>query len=137
MRTMSNQRSRSRPDANRPSHQQRRVSQNDRSLDSRGPGERIRGTASQIAERYLTLARDTARREDEVAAEGYYQYAEHYIRVRNAGREDDQHGVSLQPTTPAVVEINAAGAGSSGDQATGPQLRWDAHDPSSSETGIR
>jgi hypothetical protein len=134
MRTVSDQRSRGRPDANRSSNQQRRVSQNHQSLDSRGPGERIRGTASQIAERYLTLARDTARREDAVAAESYYQYAEHYIRVRNAGREGDPQGVSPQPTTPAVVEINSADPGSSGDQVEDTQLRWDAHDASSAES---
>jgi hypothetical protein len=99
------------------------VPQSHQSLDSRGPGERIRGTASQIAERYLALARDTARSEDRVAAESYYQYAEHYIRVSNASREDDPQGILAPPTTPADGEINSADTGPSGDQVEVSQLR--------------
>jgi hypothetical protein len=87
------------------------VPQNHQSPDSRGPGERSRGTASQIAERYLALARNAERSEDRVAAESCYQYAEHYIRVSNAGCEDNQQGQSSQPTTPADVEMNSADAG--------------------------
>jgi hypothetical protein len=99
------------------------VPQSHQSLDSRGPGERIRGTASQIAERYLALARDTARSEDRVAAESYYQYAEHYIRVSNTNREGDPQGILAPPTTPADGEINSADTGPSGDQVEVSQLR--------------
>jgi len=134
MRPAPTQRSRGRFDANRPSDQQRRVRQNHQSLDSRGPGERIRGTASQIAERYLALARDAARNEDRVSAEGHYQHAEHYIRVSNAGDERDLPGMSPPPTTPADVAMNSAHTGPSGDQVEGSQLPWDAHDSGSTET---
>jgi hypothetical protein len=137
MRPGPDQRSRGRSSANRPSHQQRRAPQDHQSLDSRGPGERVRGTAAQIAERYLALARDAARSEDRVAAESYYQFAEHYTRVSNAGREGGQQGVSPPPATPADVEMNSAEPGPSGDQVAGSQPRWDAHDPGSTEAWIR
>jgi hypothetical protein len=137
MRSSPDQRSRGRFNANRPSHQQRRAPQNPQSLDSRGPGERIRGTASQIAERYLTLARDMARGEDRVAAENYYQYAEHYIRVSNASREGSQQTTTPQPTTPANAEMNSSDAGSARVQVDGSQPRWEGDDPDSAETQIR
>jgi hypothetical protein len=106
MRTGTDQRSRGRFNANRPSHQQPRGPQSNQTLDSRGPGERIRGTASQISERYLTLAREASRSDDRVAAEGYYQHAEHYFR---AGRDADPAGTS-RPTGPATVETGVASA---------------------------
>ena len=49
--------------------------------DSNGPDVRIRGTAHQVAEKYLTLAKDAASAGDVVVAENYYQHAEHYIRI--------------------------------------------------------
>jgi hypothetical protein len=42
---------------------------------------RLRGTAAQIAEKYLSLARDALASGDLVAAESYFQYAEHYNRI--------------------------------------------------------
>lgn len=53
-------------------------------FDSRGPETRIRGTAQQIYERYTALARDAAGTGDHVAAEGYFQHAEHYFRIIGA-----------------------------------------------------
>ena len=63
-------------------------------LDSRGPGERIRGSASQIYQRYLTLAQEAARSDDRVAAENYYQHAEYYFRVNNESRVGNSAGTS-------------------------------------------
>jgi hypothetical protein len=123
MRSVTDQRSRGRFNTDRPSHQQRQAPQSHQSLDSRGSDERIRGTASQIAARYLALARGTARNEDRVAAESYYQHAEHYIRVSNANREDDLQGILAPPSTPADVEINSADTGPRGDQVEVSQLR--------------
>src|ERR1700730_15501756 len=57
MRSGPDQRSRDRFNANRPSHPQPRGPQHNQTLDSHGPGERIRGSASQIYQRYLTLAK--------------------------------------------------------------------------------
>ena len=52
-------------------------------FDSNGPGGRIRGNASQLKEKYLQMARDAAVGGDRVAAESFYQFAEHYFRVIN------------------------------------------------------
>ena len=51
--------------------------------DSHGPDVRIRGNAPQIYEKYVTLARDATASGDRIAAEGYYQFAEHYFRIMN------------------------------------------------------
>ena len=51
--------------------------------DSNGPDVRIRGTAHQVAEKYLTLAKDATSSGDRIVAENYFQHAEHYIRMIN------------------------------------------------------
>lgn len=51
--------------------------------DSHGPDVRIRGNAPQIYDKYVTLARDASASGDRIAAEGYYQFAEHYFRIMN------------------------------------------------------
>ena len=50
-------------------------------FDSNGPDGRVRGNARQVYEKYLTLARDATSAGDRVAAEAYYQHAEHYFRI--------------------------------------------------------
>jgi len=52
-----------------------------RSFDSTGPDIKIRGTASQVYEKYLQLARDASSSGDRVQAESYLQHAEHYYRI--------------------------------------------------------
>ncbi len=52
-----------------------------------GPDVKIRGTASHVAEKYLQLARDAQSSGDPVAAENYYQHAEHYFRLIAAAQE--------------------------------------------------
>ncbi len=52
-------------------------------FESNGPDVKIRGTAQQVLERYLALARDATSAGDRVAAEGYFQHAEHYFRLLN------------------------------------------------------
>ena len=51
--------------------------------DSHRPDVRVRGSAAQVYEKYLNLARDATSSGDRVAAEGYYQFAEHYFRILN------------------------------------------------------
>ncbi|MEP6343682.1 MAG: DUF4167 domain-containing protein [Maricaulaceae bacterium] len=55
-----------------------------RSLDSSGPDVKVRGSASTIYEKYVTLARDAASSGNRVKAENYHQHAEHYLRLVNA-----------------------------------------------------
>lgn len=59
-------------------------------FDSNGPSVRIRGTAAQINEKYLTMARDASSSGDRVLAESYLQHAEHYFRILNQDAEARQ-----------------------------------------------
>jgi Domain of unknown function (DUF4167) len=58
-----------------------------RVYESNGPDVKIRGTSSHIAEKYIQLARDAQSSGDPVAAENYYQHAEHYFRLIAAAQE--------------------------------------------------
>lgn len=60
--------------------------------DSSGPDVRIRGNAYQVLEKYLAMARDAASAGDRIAAENFYQHAEHYYRIINANGGD--HGAN-------------------------------------------
>jgi hypothetical protein len=71
------------------SHNNNRRGQNPmtRVYESNGPEIKIRGTASHLAEKYVQLARDAQGSGDPVAAENYYQHAEHYFRIIAAAQE--------------------------------------------------
>src|ERR1041385_3038896 len=58
-----------------------------RVYESNGPDIQIRSTASPLAEKYLHLARAARSSGDPVAAENYYQHAEHYFRLIAAAQE--------------------------------------------------
>jgi len=58
-----------------------------RVYESNGPDVKIRGTANHIAEKYIQLARDAQSSGDPIAAENYYQHAEHYFRLIAAAQE--------------------------------------------------
>ena len=58
-----------------------------RVYESNGPDIKIRGTANHVAEKYVQLARDAQASGDPVAAENYYQHAEHYFRMIAAVQE--------------------------------------------------
>jgi len=70
-------------------------------FDSNGPEVRIRGNAYQVHEKYLTLARDASSSGDRIAAENYYQHAEHYFRIMNLGNESRPQGQGRQPAPAA------------------------------------
>ena len=53
------------------------------SIDGGGNDGKIRGSAQQVLDKYLTLARDASSAGDRIAAEGFFQHAEHYQRVLN------------------------------------------------------
>jgi hypothetical protein len=111
MRSGGDQRPRGRPYGNRPSQPQRGGQQSFNSNGSGnnyGSGDRVRGNPHQLYQRYLTLAQDALRGEDRIAAEGYYQHAEHYFRVANAGRQQ-QPEASL-PIASTAVEPGPAPA---------------------------
>jgi len=65
-------------------------------FDSSGPDVRLRGTAQQLFEKYLQLGRDATSGGDRVAAEGYFQHAEHYFRILGAMNAAQQQGQPQQ-----------------------------------------
>jgi len=58
-----------------------------RVFESNGPDVKIRGNPAHIAEKYIQLARDAQASGDPIAAENYYQHAEHYYRVIASAQE--------------------------------------------------
>ena len=71
--------------------------------DSNGPDVRIRGTAHQVAEKYLALAKDAVSLGDSIVAENYYQHAEHYVRILNEfdGKFDSNKSLEKKPESVA------------------------------------
>jgi len=75
-----------------------------RVFESSGPDGKVRGTPQQIMDKYLSLARDAQTQDNRVAAESFFQHAEHYQRLlaeamdarqeRRDGQQPDQdrHG---------------------------------------------
>ena len=78
----------------RPNHQNKRMRGRNRNgkgpnplsrtYESNGPDVKVRGTAQHIAEKYMQLGRDASATGDHIAAENYFQHAEHYFRILNA-----------------------------------------------------
>ena len=82
MRNGQNKRMRGRNNNHRKSHNPMA-----RVFESNGPDVKIRGNPAHIAEKYMQLARDAQSSGDPIAAENYYQHAEHYYRVIAAAQE--------------------------------------------------
>ena len=92
---------------NNNSHNNNRRGQNPmtRVFESNGPDIKIRGPASHIAEKYLQLARDARSSGDPVAAENYYQHAEHYFRLIAAAQEQFRQNQPQQQAQPRNEEM--------------------------------
>jgi hypothetical protein len=89
-------------------------------FDSNGPNIKIRGNAYQVFERYVALAREAGSAGDRIAAENFYQHAEHYFRVMNADGQGQGNSVAPpRPMTPADTEM------------TGPEPEPEAAPPAS------
>jgi hypothetical protein len=107
-----------------------------RVYESNGPDVKIRGTASHIGEKYMQLARDAQANGDPVAAENYFQHAEHYFRLIASAQEQ------FRPNQPYLRADGAAGDGredvydesedegySAPQQGTGEQPAFGTRDP--------
>ena len=79
-----------------------------RVFESNGPDIKIRGTASHVAEKYVQLARDARSSGDPVAAENYYQHAEHYFRLIAAAQEQFRQN-QPQPRSDEVATASEDG----------------------------
>jgi hypothetical protein len=102
-----NKRMRNRNNNNNNNNNNNRRGQNPmtRVFESNGPDIKIRGTASHVAEKYVQLARDARSSGDPVAAENYYQHAEHYFRLIAAAQEQFRQN---QPQPRPDAEVVAA-----------------------------
>ncbi|MBB5047645.1 hypothetical protein HNR60_002402 [Rhodopseudomonas rhenobacensis] len=78
-----------------------------RVFESNGPDIKIRGTASHVAEKYVQLARDARSSGDPVAAENYYQHAEHYFRLIAAAQEQFRQNLPQQRTDNEMSDDSA------------------------------
>ena len=78
-----------------------------RSFDSAGPDIKIRGTASQVYEKYLQLARDANSSGDRIQAENYHQHAEHYFRIVQASQPTQ----TIPAPAPAPAPADSGGNG--------------------------
>jgi Domain of unknown function (DUF4167) len=110
-----------------------------RAFDSAGPDIKIRGTAANIYEKYLQLARDAGSAGDRVAQENFLQHAEHYYRIMMANQtqfqqqggqpQGGQQGYQQQGNPQAqqqgnYLQQNPHNSGQAGGQAGG-----DGHNP--------
>ena len=108
-------------------------------FESNGPGGKVRGSAQQVLDKYLGLARDAQSSGDRIGAESFFQFAEHYFRVLNAdggnanqSRRDKQaqtseelagDGNMADAEVAAVTDqtVKEADTASAGDPANQPQ----------------
>ena len=94
-------------------------------FESNGPEVKVRGSAQQVQEKYLALADDATLSGDRIAAEAYFQYAEHYHRILypegdngagkaqgRGGRNDGKPAAAEKPAAPmaeaGVVDASVA-----------------------------
>ena len=94
-------------------------------FESNGPEVKVRGSAQQVQEKYQALGRDATLSGDRIAAEAYFQYAEHYYRILNpesgngagkaqgrGGRNDGKPAGTEKPAAPmaeaGIVDASVA-----------------------------
>ncbi len=94
-----------------------------RVYESNGPDVKIRGNPSHIAEKYIQLARDAQASGDPIAAENYYQHAEHYYRViasaQEQFRQNNPHFTRAENETQAARDDSFDEGEEEGQPATG------------------
>jgi len=89
-------------------------------FESSGPDVKIRGSAQQVYEKYLSLARDALSAGDRVGAEGFFQFADHYFRIVNANNGNGQMRPDQRPNRIPPPPESAAGQMPVDDGTVGP-----------------
>ena len=100
-------------------------------LDSSGPAGKLRGTALQLNEKYIALAKDASTANDMILAEQYRQYADHYMRLQNIAIENEnalRASKENQQIAPEEIE-NVVAEDSSEDSTTTDELPDDLSVP--------
>lgn len=99
-----------------------------RVYESNGPDVKVRGTAQTIAEKYMQLGRDAHSAGDNVMAESYYQFAEHYFRVLQSAQPPGQFAPQIlrrpgeEPEEEVEVSAEQDEAAQAGDSEGGEGL---------------
>jgi hypothetical protein len=93
-------------------------SSKNQTFDSSGPDIKVRGSASQVLEKYLALARDATSAGDRIAAENYFQHAEHYYRILSANNAQNAQNGQQQGGRP---QNGQPGNGQQNGQFNGPR----------------
>jgi hypothetical protein len=79
-----------------------------RTFESSSPDAKVRGTAQQVLDKYLALADDSVTAGDRIAAEGYFQHAEHYYRILHVDAPPRQGGQAPKPEQPQTPSGEAS-----------------------------
>ena len=98
-------------------------------FDSNGGDVKIRGNPQQIIDKYLGMARDAHSSGDRVAAEHYFQHAEHYYRLSHHATLSDQR--ERHPSN--AIDDNQQPAGNQNQENSGSESGFadeDQGDPS-------
>lgn len=109
------------------SNGKRHIPLRSQTFESSGPDGKIRGTAQQVFDRYLLLARDAYSSGDPITAESFYQHAEHYYRLLNIEGPDGERG----PSRPRASET--AETPSEGDPLQAPGSSAPGNEPTEDE----
>ncbi len=84
-----------------------------RVFESSGPEGKVRGTPQQIMDKYLSLARDAQTQDNRVAAESFFQHAEHYQRLlaEAMGERQERRDGQQQPDHDRHGDVEAEADG--------------------------
>jgi hypothetical protein len=107
-----------------------------RNYESNGPDVKIRGTASHVAEKYMSLARDALASGDIITAESYLQHAEHYNRIIMAAHSQTAGAAPQAGDQPQGQQANGSGGrGRQDNDESGENDADEAAEPSAKEAG--
>ncbi len=106
-------------------------------FDSNGPDVRIRGTAYQVCEKYLALAKDAAATGDKIMAENFLQHAEHYQRIINEWGDNDHRTVSSDRNEGQETQQDKEKTGNNKDDLSLPSSILGSEVKTDSQEGVR
>ena len=101
-------RTRGRSGRNKPSNPRNQT------YDSSGPEGKVRGSANQVYEKYLALARDSQTSGDRIGAENFFQHAEHFFRIMSVTTQNDRN----RPQANGAGQVDAASGRGNGRSAS-------------------
>jgi hypothetical protein len=104
-------------------------------FESNGPDVKIRGTASHVAEKYIQLARDAQSSGDPVAAENYYQHAEHYFRLIAAAQEQFRQSPQYNQGQSSGNDMREGSQGNDMREGSGNDMREGSYDEDGDDEG--